>query len=70
VRDSGVSSLKVGDTYYVGHLPWWERVWNALANHPALLALMAVIVVILAAILLWTGLRSLARRRLSEDDQE
>ncbi|MBF7993859.1 cellulose biosynthesis cyclic di-GMP-binding regulatory protein BcsB [Rahnella laticis] len=70
VRDSGVSSLKVGDTYYVGHLPWWERVWNALANHPALLALMAVIVVILAAILLWTGLRSLARRRLSDDDQE
>ncbi|AZP42256.1 cellulose biosynthesis cyclic di-GMP-binding regulatory protein BcsB [Rahnella aquatilis] len=70
VRDSGVSSLKVGDTYYAGHLPWWERVWNALANHPVLLAVMAVIVVILAAILLWTGLRSLARRRLSDDDQE
>lgn len=70
VRDSGVSSLRVGDTYYVGHLPWWERVWNALATHPVLLAVMAVIVVLLAAILLWTGLRSLARRRLSDDDQE
>lgn len=70
VRDSGTSSLRVGDTYYVGHLPWWERVWNALATHPVLLAFMAVIVVILAAILLWTGLRTLSRRRLHEDDQE
>ena len=70
VRDSGTTSLKVGDTYYVGHLPWWERVWNALATHPVLLAVMAVVVVILAAILLWSGLRALSRRRLYEDDQE
>src|SRR5476649_897789 len=69
-RDSGVNSLKVGDVYYVGHLPWWERVWNALATHPVLLAFMAVIAVVLFAILLWNGLRALSRRRLSSDDQD
>ncbi|MCG4322951.1 cellulose biosynthesis cyclic di-GMP-binding regulatory protein BcsB, partial [Escherichia coli] len=24
IRESGVNSLRVGDIYYVGHLPWWE----------------------------------------------
>ncbi|MGS0315199.1 cellulose biosynthesis cyclic di-GMP-binding regulatory protein BcsB, partial [Escherichia coli] len=25
IRESGVHSLRVGDIYYVGHLPWFER---------------------------------------------
>ncbi|HCW6970506.1 TPA: cellulose biosynthesis cyclic di-GMP-binding regulatory protein BcsB [Escherichia coli] len=37
IRESGINSLRVGDVYYVGHLPWFERVWYALANHPMLL---------------------------------
>jgi hypothetical protein len=37
IRESGVNSLRVGDVYYVGHLPWFERLWYALANHPVLL---------------------------------
>ncbi len=36
IRESGVHSLRVGDIYYVGHLPWFERPWYALANHPVL----------------------------------
>lgn len=70
IRASGINSLKVGDTYYVGHLPWWERVWNALAHHPVMLALMAVIAVVLAAIVLWFSLRALSRRRLSPGDRD
>lgn len=70
IRESGINSLKVGDTYYVGHLPWWERVWNALANHPVWLALMAVIAVMLAAVVLWHGLSALSRRRLFSGDRE
>ncbi|MCO9667030.1 hypothetical protein KU406_23225, partial [Salmonella enterica subsp. enterica serovar Montevideo] len=38
IRESGVHSLRVGDIYYVGHLPWFERLWYALANHPVPLA--------------------------------
>lgn len=39
IRESGVNSLRVGDVYYVGHLPWFERLWYATANHPVLLAI-------------------------------
>jgi hypothetical protein len=67
VRDSGVSSLRVGETYYVGHIPWWERIWYALATHPVVLALLAVFSVILMAIVLWRVLRYLSGRRLSQD---
>ncbi|UMX67069.1 hypothetical protein MJ560_26865 [Klebsiella pneumoniae] len=33
IRESGVNSLRLGDIYYVGHLPWFERIWIALTNH-------------------------------------
>lgn len=49
IRESGVHSLRVGDIYYVGHLPWFERLWYALANHPVLLAVLAAISVVLLA---------------------
>ncbi|WP_347253951.1 cellulose biosynthesis cyclic di-GMP-binding regulatory protein BcsB [Leminorella grimontii] len=65
VRDSGVSSLRVGDTYYVGYLPWWDKLWYRLSNHPVLMAVMAALSVVLIAIMLWRGLRILSRRRLS-----
>ena len=64
VRESGVNSLRVGDTYYVGHLPWFERVWYALSNHPILLAVLAALSVVLLAWVLWRLLRILSRRRL------
>ena len=30
IRESGVNSLRVGDIYYVGHLPWFDRIWFCL----------------------------------------
>lgn len=47
IRESGVNSLRVGDIYYVGHLPWWERLWYALSTHPVLLAVIAVVLVVI-----------------------
>ncbi|MGV7091233.1 cellulose biosynthesis cyclic di-GMP-binding regulatory protein BcsB [Siccibacter turicensis] len=67
IRESGVNSLRVGDVYYVGHLPWFERVWYAFANHPVLLAIFAAISVLLLAWVLWRLLRILSRRRLDPD---
>lgn len=64
VRESGVNSLRVGDVYYVGHLPWFERIWYALSNHPILLAVLAALSVVLLAWVLWRLLRILSRRRL------
>lgn len=70
IRDSGVNSLRVGDIYYVGHLPWWERVWNALATHPVFMAIIAMLAVVMVALLLWRGLLILSRRRLSPQDRD
>ncbi|WP_163500577.1 hypothetical protein, partial [Escherichia coli] len=50
---SGVNSLRVGDIYYVGHLPWWERLWYALSTHPVLLAVIAVVLVVISLFLFY-----------------
>ncbi|WP_343553946.1 cellulose biosynthesis cyclic di-GMP-binding regulatory protein BcsB [Pantoea sp.] len=71
IRESGVTSVRVGDTYFVGHLPWWERLWNLLATHPVWLAICATLVVILFALMAWRLMRMVSRRRLAElDDDE
>lgn len=70
IRESGVKSLRVGDVYYVGHLPWWEWIWHALATHPVWLALIAVVVVVGFGLLLWRGLKAFSRRRLSPEDRD
>lgn len=69
IRESGVNSLRVGDVYYVGHLPWFERVWFALSNHPILLAIFAAISIVLLAWVLWRLLRIISRRRLNPEDE-
>ena len=69
IRESGVNSLRVGDIYYVGHLPWFERIWFALSSHPILLAILAAVSIVLLAWVLWRMLRILSRRRLDPDDE-
>ncbi len=69
IRESGVNGIRVGNIYYVGHLPWFERVWYALSTHPVLLALLAAISVVLLAWVLWRILRILSRRRIDADDE-
>lgn len=68
VRESGVNSLRVGDVYYVGHLPWFERIWYAFSGHPIMLAIFAVVTVVLLAWVLWRLLRILSRRRLGSEE--
>ncbi|HFV9295680.1 TPA: cellulose biosynthesis cyclic di-GMP-binding regulatory protein BcsB [Serratia fonticola] len=70
IRESGVDSLRVGDVYYVGHLPWWERIWYALSTHPLLLGAIAALVVVMVALLLLRGLKAFSRRRLSPEDRD
>lgn len=69
IRESGVNGIRVGDIYYVGHLPWFERIWYALSNHPVLLAFLAAVSVVLLAWVLWRILRILSRRRIDPDDE-
>lgn len=65
IRSSGVESSRVGQQYFVGHLPWWLLLWYQLSEHPILLAVMATISALLTALLLWRALRWAARRRLA-----
>lgn len=69
IRESGINGLRVGDIYYVGHLPWFERIWYALSNHPILLAVLAAVSVVLLAWVLWRLLRIISRRRLDGDHE-
>lgn len=69
IRESGVNSLRVGDVYYIGHLPWFERIWFALSSHPVLLAILAAVSIVLLAWVLWRMLRIISRRRLDLDDE-
>ncbi|HKM97452.1 MAG TPA: cellulose biosynthesis cyclic di-GMP-binding regulatory protein BcsB [Buttiauxella sp.] len=69
IRESGVNSIRVGDVYYVGHLPWFERIWYALSSHPVLLAFFSLISVVLLAWVLWRLLRILSRRRIDPDNE-
>lgn len=68
IRESGVSSEMVGPHYYVGHLPWWQKVWFALTDRPLALVFGALGVVIVLSALLWRGLYRVARRRLRRAD--
>jgi hypothetical protein len=67
LRTSGIHSQFVGEHYYVGSLPWWLLLWYHLADHPALLAVLATVVVLLAAFLLWRLLRWVSLRRLNPE---
>jgi len=69
IRESGVNSLRVGESYYVGHLPWWERLWSLLSTHPFWLALCALFVVVLFALMTWRLMRMITRRRLLDEDE-
>lgn len=66
IRSSGVSSHYVGDTYFVGRLPWWMLLWVKLSYHPVLLALGAVLSIVLLGVVAWRLLAWVARRRLLE----
>ncbi|HLS52310.1 MAG TPA: cellulose biosynthesis cyclic di-GMP-binding regulatory protein BcsB [Burkholderiaceae bacterium] len=67
IRESGVYGELVGPTYYVGSLPWWERTWYYLADHPFWLAGLAFVLVLFIAVLLWNVLRLIARKRLERN---
>lgn len=68
IRESGVNSLRVGDTYYVGYLPWWEEVWYVFASHPVWLGLTAIIGIVLISLLIWRAMKIRSQRRLSAKD--
>lgn len=61
-----VDSDLVGETYKIGHLPFWTSIWYPLSMHPLLIMILGILVTVIVAILIWKILRSLAANRLGE----
>lgn len=66
VHPDKIESFLVGPTYFVGDLPLLTSVRLLLANHPILLAIMAILALLMSAFALSRALKLLADRRLGE----
>ncbi|MGV8842308.1 MAG: cellulose biosynthesis cyclic di-GMP-binding regulatory protein BcsB [Pseudomonas sp.] len=63
-----IDHATLGETYYVGSLPWWLWLWFHLADHLLFLILLASLSAVLLASVLFSALSRLARRRLQTPD--
>jgi cellulose synthase operon protein B len=62
VNDKAVHHAKVSNTYYLGQLPWYNKLRWFLADHPILVALLALTLAVLTAAALYRPLRFVARK--------
>jgi len=53
IRGQKVVSMRVGDDYLIGDLPWWVTVWMPFSVHPLLLALLTIAAALLLAMVVW-----------------
>jgi hypothetical protein len=63
VRHNEVESMRVGDPYLVGYVPWYARIWSRAIQHPVLLGVLGTLAGLLLAIGAFTALQELAARR-------
>lgn len=63
VRGGRVESMRVGDTYIVGYVPWYAQIWGHAVRHPVLLGVLGALGGLLLAIAAFTALQELSARR-------
>jgi hypothetical protein len=63
LRDGQVDSMRVGEPYLVGYVPWYAQLWSRAIQHPVLLGVLGAVAGLLLAIGAFTGLQELAARR-------
>ncbi|MGY4725757.1 cellulose biosynthesis cyclic di-GMP-binding regulatory protein BcsB [Burkholderia pyrrocinia] len=63
VRPGQVDSLRVGEPYVVGFVPWYARVWTQAARHPVVLGAVGVVAGLLLALGVFSVLQKIAARR-------
>jgi len=68
VHPNKVEGLLVGETYFIGELPFLTAIWYSLADHPILLAFFAVLALLVFAFALWRTLKAIAAKRLRVED--
>lgn len=68
LRGDAIESFRVKPVYYVGDLPWLQRLWFHMHGHPLILALFGLAAGLLLTFFVYAALRSMARRRLAKHD--
>jgi hypothetical protein len=63
LRGGEVDSMRVGDAYLVGYVPWYAKLWSRAIQHPVLLGVLGALAGLLLAIGAFTALQELAARR-------
>ncbi|KWH36069.1 cellulose biosynthesis cyclic di-GMP-binding regulatory protein BcsB [Burkholderia stagnalis] len=63
VRPGSVDSMRVGDPYVVGFVPWYARLWTVAARHPVVLGAVGVVAGLLLALGAFSVLQRIAARR-------
>ena len=64
VRGKIVTGLSVGDTYFVGHLPWYAWLWIHISRYPALMAIAGILAGLFVALTVFWALGRIAAHRL------
>lgn len=67
MRGEAIESFRVKPVYYMGQMPWWERLWFHLHSSPGWLALLGAVAGLLLTLLVYVTLQAMARRRLEAD---
>ena len=63
VDDKSINHVKVGDTYYLGSLPWLSKLRWFFSDQPLVLALIVFLVAVLLATIAYRPLRTLVAKR-------
>lgn len=67
VRGGNITSLQGDALYYVGKLSWWKWLWFHLSRHPVILTLLAMVMAIGVALLLYGWLQRRTASRLASN---
>lgn len=59
VDDKGISQTRASATYYVGNLPWWNKVQWFLGDQPLMLAFLTLLVCVVIGALLYRPLKGM-----------
>jgi len=69
INNAGIKTINTDDQYFVGYVPIHTLIWFHFSDHPFILALLSILVLLLISFLLWRLLGVLTQKRLSEGDE-
>ena len=69
INTQGIKTIKTDKQYFVGHIPVHTLIWFHLSDHPFILALLSILVLLLISFIIWRLLQALTYKRLAEGDK-